>query len=489
MMVFLYLVIGIGILLLQLLQKKHRILSLLSVLHSALTVAITGILILWPDLRDQSTFFLVDNLSLFVMLITGVIFSGASVFAVGYIDGLVRSGDLDRRSLRVFYLGYSLLLLVATMALFSPNVALFWIFAELTTVLSALLIAILALRATIDASLKYIFICSSSMLFSFIGIIFLFEAVRNATGTGSLDWSVILQEAGGCDSGMIWIAFVFFFIGFAAKSGIVPFHTWLPEAHAKAPSAVSAVLSGAILNIGMYAILRITGIVHQTGAADKASLLMLVFALVTISIACFSMLHQKKLKSLIAFSSIENMGFILLAAAIGTPISLFWALFHMLGHSTIKAWLFFSAGILHRQYKIPTKTGEDEISDLFRLQPVAALTLMIGFAALIGMPGFPLFLSKFGILIALGDISIWITGFVLLLFAVAAVALMRYYLSIMALESPPGEGPKPYNPPSWMTAPILFLLLLSLGAGVIMTPGEEAFLISAVFDIGIGVNI
>lgn len=108
---------------------------------------------------------------------------------------------------------------------------------------------------------------------------------------------LLSRKLAGCDSGMIWIAFVFFFIGFAAKSGIVPFHTWLPEAHAKAPSAVSAVLSGAILNVGMYGILRMTGIVHQTEVFDQASLLLLVFAMITMSLACLSMSGRKNSKS------------------------------------------------------------------------------------------------------------------------------------------------------------------------------------------------
>ena len=488
MMAMTYLVLGGLVLLLQLILKKHRWLSYTGIVHAAGSVIITILLIATPASWHEEPFLLIDHVNLLIMLITGIIFTAASIYAVGYIDGLVRSGDLEKRSLRIFYFGFSALLLVTTLALFSPNVALFWICAELTTVLSALLIAVLAIRANIDASLKYIFICSTSMLFSFIGIIFLYEAVLRTTGSGSLDFAVILKEAPGCDPGLMWIAFVFFFIGFAAKSGIVPFHTWLPEAHAKAPSAVSAVLSGAILNVGMYGIFRMSGIISSTMVFGQASLLMLLFAMGTMVVACLSMLRQKKLKTLIAFSSIENMGFILLGAAIGTPVSFFWALFHMFGHSCIKAGLFLSAGILHRQYKIPTKTGEDEIGDLFRLQPYAAIMLMAGIAALTGMPLFPLFLSKVGILLASAEISLLVPAITLLLFAIAAAALIRYYLSVMAIRFPKGEGPEPYSTPGWMVIPILALLIVSAGSGVLMMPAEEAFLAAAVSDLGIGVH-
>ncbi|PKL60453.1 MAG: hydrogenase membrane subunit [Methanomicrobiales archaeon HGW-Methanomicrobiales-4] len=481
-----YPVITLVILLLQSVQKKHRAMSLLGVLHSASLLLVTIILMASPgEWKENTSLFMIDHLNLLLMLITGIIFTCASVYAVGYIDGLVRSGELDRRSLRIFYLGFSLLLLVTTMTLLSPNMAQFWIFAELTTIFSALLIAILAVKDTIDASLKYIFVCSTSMLFSFIGVIFFFELVRNATGTGSLEWQILQEEAAGFDAGMLGIASIFLFIGFAAKSGIVPLHTWLPEAHAKAPSAVSAVLSGAILNVGMYGILRMVGIVNQSNIWGQTSLLLLIFEMITMSVACFSMLRQTNTKKLIAFSSIENMGFLLLATGIGTPIAIFWMLFHMMGHSLVKAGLFFSAGILHRQYHSHIQGEEDRISDLFRLQPFAAGAFILGSIAIIGTPLFPIFLSKFGILLEAGKISLYIPLIALVLFAIAAVALFRHLLSVMGTESPAGEAPAPYLAPRWMRAPVIFLLLLSGAIGLFMIPGEEEFLLAAVLDLGI----
>ncbi|HWQ67399.1 MAG TPA: proton-conducting transporter membrane subunit [Methanospirillum sp.] len=485
MITLLYLVVTLGILILQGIQHQHRQISLLGVLHSGGTLLITLALILMPgEWPAYDPLFRVDHLSLFLMLITSIVFTCASIYAVGYIDGLVCAGELDRRSLRIFYLGFSLLLLVTTMALYAPNMAQFWIFAELTTVFSALLVAILAVRDTIDASLKYVFVCSTSMLFSFIGVIFFFELMRRATGTGSLDWQVIRETAPVCDSGMLGIACIFFFIGFAAKSGIVPLHTWLPEAHAKAPSAVSAVLSGAILNVGMYGLLRMVGIVNGTSIAGQTSLLLLVFGMITMSVACFSMLRQTNLKKLIAFSSVENMGFLLLGAGIGSPVALFWVLFHMMGHSFVKSGLFFSAGILHRQYRTPGG-GEDRVGDIFKLQPFAGGALFLGSIAIIGTPLFPIFLSKFGILIEAGKVSPYIVFISLLLFAIATVGLFRFLLTQIGEQYSEGESPAPYIVPGWMRAPVIFLLLLSIFAGMLMIPGEEEFLLSAVRDLGV----
>lgn len=481
----LYIGVTAAIILLLSVQREHRTMSLLGLVHSAALLMITLLLLVTPAAwQTGSPFFLVNHGNLLLVLITGIIFTCASTYAVGYIDGLVRAGELDRRSLRIFYMGFALLLLATILAFFAPNVAQFWIFAELTTVFSAILVAILAVRENIDASLKYILVCSTSMLFSFIGVIFLFEIVRRETGEGSLDWQAVSNAAMTGDSGMLWIACIFFFIGFAAKSGIAPLHTWLPEAHAKAPSAVSAVLSGAILNVGMYGIIRMAGIVHPTGIAGQVSLLLLVFGLITMSAACFSMLRQDSTKKLIAFSSVENMGFILIATGIGTPVAVFWMLYHMAGHSLVKAGLFFSAGILHRQYLVHDGSGEDRIGDLFRMQPFAAATFILGSIAITGTPLFPLFLSKFGILLEAGAISFSLPLIALILFAVAAAALFRFIVSMTGATFGESKAPAPYLVPVWMKIPVIVLLILSGIAGVLMIPGEEEFLRAAVSELG-----
>jgi len=207
--------------------------------------------------------------------------------------------------------------------------------------------------------------------------------------------------------------------------------------------------------------------------------------MISMSVACFSMLRQTGTKKLIAFSSIENMGFILLATGIGTPIALFWMLYHMMGHSLVKAGLFFSAGILHRQYKSHTPGEEDHIGDLFRLQPFAALAFILGCVAIIGTPLFPLFLSKFGILLEAGKISLYIPLIALFLFAIAAAAIFRFLLSIIGKTFTEAEVPSLYIVPVWMKVPVIVLLILSGVTGLLMIPGEEEFLLAAVQDLGV----
>ena len=385
----------------------------------------------------------------------------------------------EKGSLKLFYTAWALLLLVIVLAFFSDNLALFWIFAELTTIISAMLVAILSARENIDAAIKYIFVASVSMLFAFVGFIFLFEVSRVSLGAGTLNWTVLMQHAAVFPPGMMIASFALVFVGFSAKSGIFPFHTWLPDAHAKAPSAVSAILSGVLLNVGIYGIIRVYAIVHQTSAVLTIAPMLALFSILTVGIAAFSMLPQKNLKKMVAFSSVENMGIMLVGLAISTPVALFWVLFHILAHSLTKASLFFSAGILHRQYRSRfSSDAADEIRDVFRLQPLAAWGIILGGLAIIGIPPFPIFYSEFFILLQLGTVSVWVLVVMLILLFIAAVGLGYFVLTTFTQVSEPGTqlDIELYRTPTSMKVPIIFLLVLLLVIGIILPTGGMEFL-------------
>ncbi len=426
-----------------------------------------------------SPYFFIDNLGLFEVLISTVIFTFAALYARGYVEGLLESGELEKGSLRLFYSAWTVLLGIIVLAFCSDNLALFWIFAEMTTVISAILVAILSARENIDAAIKYIFIASTSMLFSFIGFIFLFEIARSVTGAGTLNWTELLIVAPDFPPVMATAAFVLVFIGFAAKSGIFPFHTWLPEAHAKAPSAVSAVLSGVLLNVGIYGIIRTYAIVHQTGAGSTISFILALFGVLTIGIAAFSMVPERNLKKLIAFSSVENMGILLVGLAVATPVALFFVLFHIMAHSLTKASLFFSAGILHRQYKSPLSSeAVDDIRDVFTCQPLAAWGIIIGGLAIIGMPPFPVFISKFFIMRELATVSPLVLAVVLTLLFITSVAIGYFVITMFSKRSDPARVSDlvPYHTPVSMKAPVIALLLIILVLGIVFTAGEVSFI-------------
>lgn len=471
--------------------RSPRQMNAVCIGEAGLFLALCGyILFTVPLTRTEflfgSRFFFLDNLGIYEALITATVFLLAAVYARGYVESLMESGELGRGSVRLFYGAWALLLPVITFAFFADNLALFWILAELTTIISAMLVAILYARENIDAALKYIFIASVSMLFAFVGLIFLFETSRSVEGAGTLNWTELMTLAPTLPAGMVLASSAFIFIGFAAKSGIFPFHTWLPEAHAKAPSAVSAVLSGVLLNVGIYGILRIAAIAHQTEAAESLSLLLAVAGILTIGIASLSMLREKNIKKLIAFSSVENMGFLLIGIAVATPAALFWMLFHVMAHAFTKAGLFFSAGILHRQYKSPLSAeADDEIVDVFSLQPLAAWGVIIGGLAITGAPLFPVFYSKLFILLELGTLSLPVVAVVLTLLITATIAL-GFFVIVNFSKKSDGDVAlrlQQYRTPLSMHAPIVILLILILLIGIVFTAGEVSFLNTIVEDL------
>jgi len=471
--------------------RSHRQMNTVCIMQALIFTAMAANIVLFQHIPVVSflfgsQYFFIDHLGLFEVFIATVIFACAAVYARGYVEELVNCGELEKGSLKLFYAAWVLLLLVIVLAFFSDNLALFWIFAEMTTIISAMLVAILAARENIDAAIKYIFIASISMLFAFVGFIFLFEMSRVRLGTGTLNWTVLMQHAAELPPGMMIASFTLVFVGFAAKSGIFPFHTWLPEAHAKAPSAVSAILSGVLLNVGIYGIIRMYAIVHQTPAVTTIAPMIALFGILTIGIAAFSMLPQKNLKKLVAFSSVENMGIMLVGLAISTPVALFWVLFHIMAHSLTKASLFFSSGILHRQYRSRfSSDAADDIRDVFRFQPLAAWGIILGGLAIIGIPPFPIFFTEFFILLQLGAVSLWMLIVMLVLLFIAAVGLGYFVLMTFTQVSEP-ETPsdiEPYRTPASMKVPIIFLLAFLLVLGILLPASGMEFLNQIVMEL------
>lgn len=490
MIVLSYLAVGVIALALITLSKSHRTMNAFFILHTVASLTI-GVYVLLtttvPILETGSEYFYVDHLSLYEVLIAALLFFLASVYANGYVESLMQAQELHRNNLKIFYMVFSLLLTTVTLAFFSDNLALFWIFAELTTVFSAALVAILSAKENIDAAIKYIFIASGAMLFSFIGLIFLYTLSGEVLGSGTLNWTMLAKNAALLSPKMLTASFVFLFIGFAAKSGIFPFHTWLPDAHSKAPSAVSAILSGVLLNIGMYGILRMYAIVRQTQAETMVSQFLLGFGLLTVAVAVLNMLLQKNLKMLIAFSSVEHMGILLLGIGIGTPLALFWTLFYILAHSLTKASLFFSAGILHRQYE---SNLIKDIKDVFSLQPIAGWGFVIGSFAIIGMPPFPIFSAKFFILLEAFGFSRLLVFTVLLLLVIASAAFARSLIEAFTQSSKDAgtEGPEalllPYVVRNGMKFPIISILFIILALGVFFPEPLEKLLNTIVYELG-----
>jgi hydrogenase-4 component F len=388
------------------------------------------------------------------------VFLLAAVYSRGYVSNLLDSGELDGSILRLFYGAFCLLEMVTVLAFASNNIALLWIFAELSTLFSSGLIVTLKARENIIAALKYVFVASTAMLFSFIGIIILFAMSRNVITGGSLNWTSLFAAAPHMDPRLFFLAFSFLFLGFAAKAGVAPFHTWVPTAYVRAPSAV-AVVSGTVLNLGLYAVVRLYAIGYAAGAGANLRLFLFIFGIFSIAVAGFSMLKRTNTKKIIAFSGVESAGLLLIAFGLGTASALYWAMFYILGYSVVKSLLFFCAGIFHRQYQSNKYFAAQQA---LKLQPLASWGLILGSAAAIGAPLFPVFLAKWNILAALAQRSVLMLAATLFFLLLAAIGLAYYFIRLFGQKA---EGKiAAFHTPPGMKLPIVACLAILIVLGL-----------------------
>lgn len=461
--------------------SKSSFLNNLTLVHATvyLTITVLAIIRLPLPVLAFNNYLFMDPLAIYEVLIAEIIFFLAAIYGRGYIKNLLERHVIKVESLELFYGSFNLLMVIMVFTFFSNNLALFWILLELTTILSAILIVTLSDRANVIAALKYVFIASTAMLFSVIGLILLFATAKQTSGIGTLNWTELMVIAGSLPPSIFIFAFVFCFIGFASKSGIVPFHTWLPQAYAKAPSMVSAVFSAVLINGGIYGVIRLYTIAHQNESWHTITVILIVFGVLSIAVAAFSMLPRTNLKKLIGFSSIEHMGLVLIGIGLGTPVALFWTLFHVLAHSLSKALLFFSAGVLKNQYE---SSYLQDMQAVLKLQPLAAWGVIIGALAVVGLPPFPIFFSKLFILVQLGNFSLPVLSLVLVLLLIVAAALAS--LLVKSLTQPGNKTLKSYHVDWSMKLPIRVLFVSIMGITVYLAFGLSGILNTITASLG-----
>jgi hydrogenase-4 component F len=482
----LYAVIGLAVILLVIFSKSHKTINVLSIILPAVYISLalfTLTSFALPSYFFGDNYFFVDHLSIYEVLISGVLFLMAALYAKSYIERSMEIGEMSENNLKLFYLAFNLLLIVITYAFFSNNLALFWILAELTTAFSAVLVVILNAPKNIGATLKYVFITSTCMLFSFIGLILIFTLTQSNLGAGTLNWNTLMANATALSPGILFAAFLFTFVGFAAKSGIVPFHAWLPSAHSKAPAPVSAILSGSITSVGIYGIIRMYAVVAQTSELPKIQIFLIAFGVLSMVVAALTMLNQVNLKKLIGYSTIENMGFILVGLGLGTPIAVFWTLFYTLAHAFTKASLFFSAGILHHQFE---SVRLENIKDALKRQPFASWSLILGALVIIGMPTGAIFIPKLSILLQSATISPFLLFGLLIIFLFAAAAFGLFLIKMFSNRNQDNSQQiKPFKAPLSMKLPIIILLVAVFVLGVFFPQQLNDLLKTIVSELGI----
>ncbi|MHC1741546.1 MAG: proton-conducting transporter membrane subunit [Syntrophobacteraceae bacterium] len=398
-----------------------------------------------------------DALGLLFLSITSVLFLAASLYGLDYLrkENWGRREDFEEgflfRNAREATFTGCLLMFLATMSLatMSQHFGLLWVAVEATTLASAPLIYFHRHRRSLEATWKYLLICSVGIALALLGNFFL--AVASTLGVEShvpMLLSNLIDRAETLHIPWLKAAFLFLLVGYGTKMGLAPMHTWLPDAHSEAPSVVSALLSGALLNCAFLAVLRIQQVCLAAGQGEFGQGLLLGFGLVSMTVAAVFIVRQSDFKRMLAYSSVEHMGILALAVGLGGG-GAFGAMLHAVNHSLTKGMLFLVAGNILSAYK--TKSTAD-VSGVIRTLPISGVLWVAGFLAITGSPPFGTFLSELIILkSALDQGRPLVAAAYLILMGIVfigmATSVLRMYQGVPAVYStgaePPGGGSRP----------------------------------------------
>jgi hydrogenase-4 component F len=337
---------------------------------------------------------IVDDVNIvFIVLNTFVGFT-TSVFSASYIAHELDTGRLTRTYLRFYHAMYQTLMFAMNLALLSNNVGLMWVAVELATLTTVLMVGIYRTEAALEAAWKYFILGSVGIALALFGTILVYLAARSAVGEGfdAMAWSVLVREAEAFDPNLLNLAFVFLLLGYGTKVGLVPLHAWLPDAHAEGPTPISAVLSGLLLNVALFAVLRFKMVMSANPEALAPGPLMVTLGLISVVFASFMLYRRRDIKRMFAYSSIEHMGIITFAFGMGGPLANFAGLLHMTYHSLTKSAIFFTVG--HIAQVKGTQTMAD-IRGLTVSHPVLGWSLVLGVITIVGLPPTGIFMSEF----------------------------------------------------------------------------------------------
>jgi hydrogenase-4 component F len=381
----------------------------------------------------------VDALSAFMLVVIGAVALIVGLVAPAHLRVEVAAGRLDEPGRTRHLVLVQLFLATMASAVLSASLGLLWVSLELTTVVTAFLVGQGRGRGPAEAAWKYVIICSTGIALALLGT-FVLNAAAHHVGAG-LDWVGLTAAAPELDPGVTRLAVLLLVVGFGTKAGLAPLHAWLPDAHSQAPAPVSALMSGVLISVAFYAVLRVKVVADLALGPDFARALLVVLALASIALAASLLIGQRDYKRMLAYSSIENMGLLALGAAIGSPLALAAVLLHILGHGLVKSSLFLGAGRLLQLTRTSRIAG---VRALAAREPLLAWCFGLGILAIIAFPPFSLFASELGIVRAgFGGGLGWVTAAALLLVLVAAASLVGH-TSRMLLGAPPAE---PAGPP------------------------------------------
>jgi len=369
--------------------------------------------------------FFIDPLNVFLVTLTAFVGFTTALFSRPYMRIEAQRGRLSAGRLRLYHSMYQLFMATMLVALTTNNMGLLWVAMEAATLSTVLLVTLYRTAASLEAGWKYFILCGVGIAQALFGTILLYfaaERVLGAEGASALLWTHLNGVKGQLEPAVMSLAFVFLLVGYGTKVGLAPLHNWLPDAHAEGPTPISAVLSGLLLNVALYAVLRCKVLAEGSLHSHLPSRMLMGFGLLSVVLGTFFLWRQRDVKRLFAYSSIEHMGIITFAFGMGGPVATFAALLHMTVHSLTKSAIFFAVG--HAAQKCGSQLIED-IRGLITLSPTVGWGLMLGSLAILGMPPSGVFASEFLILTSAMRDQPWAAPILLISLGIAFAAIFR----------------------------------------------------------------
>ena len=461
------LLIPLGAAALLILLPGYVLSARLNVVASLITLAAAVMLLF--ERPASGPYLHVDDLNIvFIVLNTFVGFT-TSLFSASYIAHELEIGRLTPAYLRFYHAMYQTMMFGMNLALVSNSIGLMWVAVELATLTTVLMVGIYRTPEALEAAWKYFILGSVGIALALFGTILVYMAARPVVGEGvdAMTWTVLIAHAKGFDPALLNLAFIFLLLGYGTKVGLAPLHAWLPDAHAEGPTPISAVLSGLLLNVALYALLRFKILLAATPGAIAPGPLLISLGLTSLIFAAFMLYRRRDIKRMFAYSSIEHMGIIAFAFGMGGPLANFAGLLHMTMHSLTKSAIFFAVGHI-AQVKGTQKIAE--IRGLTVTHPVLGWGLVLGVVAIAGLPPLGIFMSEF--LVVTSTFARQPLLAIPLVFGLlVAFGALLLRLGSLAFGTPSGST----APVEASYVPMFAHLGLVLGAGVYLPPPVVAW--------------
>jgi hydrogenase-4 component F len=445
----------------------YRVTALLNVLASLLTLlSAVSLLFVRPE---AGRLLFVDDLNVVFIVLNTLVGFTTSLFSASYIAHELETGRLTPTYLRFYHAMYQAMMFGMNLALLANNIGLLWVAVELATLTTVMMVGIYRTHEALEAAWKYFILGSVGIALALFGTILVYVASQPVIGEGldAMTWTILIEHAARFDAALLNVAFVFLLLGYGTKVGLAPVHAWLPDAHAEGPTPISAVLSGLLLNVALYAVLRFKMLMTENEAALAPGPLMVTMGLTSLIFASFMLYRRRDIKRLFAYSSIEHMGIITFAFGMGGPLANFAGLLHMTMHSLTKSAIFFAVG------NIAQAKGTQKIADIRGLtetHPVLGWGLVVGVMAIAGLPPLGIFMSEF-LVVTSTFARDPLLAIPLVLGLLVAFGALLWRVTGIAFGAPHGRA----EPVKASYLPMFAHLALVLGAGLYLPPALVAW--------------